>query len=207
MTAVLPEQPGRRERNKARTREAIVAATRALARERGLEQVTVAQIADRAEISRRTFFNYFGGVDEVVAAGTATTLQALGDAFLARPATEDPLAAVAAALREHPLDRELLLDWRPAGQLPEHRLHPLHHQVWRHHEEWLVQLLARRVGDADPLRPRTLAAALMAFFEVVERAWAPRTVDLDADEAVAVFNADLLRALDHARSGWRPLTR
>lgn len=203
MPDVHREPPGRRERNKARTREAIVAATRALARERGLEQVTVAEIADRAEVSRRTFFNYFGGVDEVVAAGTATTLRALGEAFLARPSAEDPLAAVAEALREHPLDRELLLDWRPSGQLTDHRVHPLHHQVWRHHEEWLVQLLAQRVGDGDPLRPRTLAAALMAFFEVVERTWAPRTVDLDADEAVAVFNADLLRALEHARHGWR----
>ncbi|WP_229230814.1 TetR/AcrR family transcriptional regulator [Sinomonas cyclohexanicum] len=48
-----------RERKKQRTRRAIHDAALALALERGLAQVTVADICAGASISERTFFNYF----------------------------------------------------------------------------------------------------------------------------------------------------
>lgn len=48
-----------RERKKRRTRDWILRAARGLFAERGFEGTTVDEVAERAEISRATFFNYF----------------------------------------------------------------------------------------------------------------------------------------------------
>src|SRR5690625_2861434 len=105
----MSEPTGRRELNKARTRQALVDATRELAREQGLTQVTVEDITERAGVSRRTFFNYFPNIEAVVAAGLAEPLERIAGAFLRRPEHEEPLTAIAAALREEPIDVEILL--------------------------------------------------------------------------------------------------
>lgn len=55
-----------RERKQQRAREQIIAAAFALFAERGFAQVTVTDIADRAEVGRTTFFRYFGDKQEVV---------------------------------------------------------------------------------------------------------------------------------------------
>ncbi len=71
-----------RERKQQRTREQIVAAAFALFAERGFAQVTVTDIAERAEVGRTTFFRYFGDKQEVLFAEE----EDLVDAFAAAPA-------------------------------------------------------------------------------------------------------------------------
>src|SRR5271165_6508266 len=53
-----------RERNKRATRRALRAATLELALERGLDAVPIEEIAQRAGVSTRTFFNYFDTKDD-----------------------------------------------------------------------------------------------------------------------------------------------
>ncbi|MEV4015256.1 TetR family transcriptional regulator [Nonomuraea angiospora] len=60
---------GLRERKKAETRRAVHEATLRLAIEHGLDNVTVEAIADAANISRRTFSNYFDGKEEALLYG------------------------------------------------------------------------------------------------------------------------------------------
>ncbi|WHP16146.1 TetR/AcrR family transcriptional regulator [Cellulomonas sp. ES6] len=55
----LPAAAGRRERKKAETRQALVAAARRLFVERGYDDVTVAQIAEEADTAVTTLFNHF----------------------------------------------------------------------------------------------------------------------------------------------------
>ena len=57
---------GLRERKRAATRSAITAAARALTAERGLNGYTVEEVCERADISRRTFFNYFPAKEDAV---------------------------------------------------------------------------------------------------------------------------------------------
>src|SRR5690625_948570 len=196
-------EPGRRELNKARTHQAMVDAARDLGRERGLENVTAEDIADRAGVSRRTFFNYFTGVEAVVADGLAEPLQRIAAALRARPREEQPLTAIIEALRAEPLGADRLHGSLPASTESSLRGRELQLRVWQHHEDWLVGVLQDRVPDDDDLRMRSLAAAVMAMFEAVQRAWLPTAVELPPDQAVASFNDTLLRVLRHADAGWR----
>src|SRR3954447_26650578 len=66
--------------------------------EQGYEATTVAEIAERAGLTERTFFRYFADKREVLFSGSAELQQRLVDAVLAAPADAAPLAAVAAAL-------------------------------------------------------------------------------------------------------------
>ena len=56
----------RRAKNKARTRDALIAAATTLFRVHGYEATTIDQIAAGAGVSRRTFFRYFPSKDAVV---------------------------------------------------------------------------------------------------------------------------------------------
>lgn len=60
------EDLGLRERKKLRTRRALVVAALRLFRTKGYAQTTVAEIAAEADVATKTFFNYFGGKDEVL---------------------------------------------------------------------------------------------------------------------------------------------
>ncbi|MEE6288910.1 helix-turn-helix domain-containing protein [Georgenia sp. MJ173] len=199
----MSEPTSRRELNKARTRQALIDATRELGQQRGLENVTAEDIAERAGVSRRTFFNYFAGIEGVVAADLAAPLQRIAEVLHRRPADEQPITAIIAALREQPLGAEILLGWVPAARPSSAQGRELELRVWQHHEEWLVGVLQQRLGTEDDLRARSLAAAVMAIFEVVQKAWLPTAAELGAEEAVAAFNHELARVLGYAGDGWR----
>jgi AcrR family transcriptional regulator len=67
-----------RERKQRRARDEIVAAAYDLFAERGYNDVTVADIAARAEVGRTTFFRYFGDKQEVLFAGEQEWLDEVG---------------------------------------------------------------------------------------------------------------------------------
>ena len=69
-----------------------------LYRERGYEQTTVAEIADRAGLTARTFFRYFADKREVLFAGSDAMGERLIVALDAAPATDAPFDLVVAAL-------------------------------------------------------------------------------------------------------------
>jgi AcrR family transcriptional regulator len=63
----------------------------------GYEQATVAQIAERAGVTARTFFRYFADKREVLFAGSEHLQEAMVEALMAAP-TGSPMDAIAAAL-------------------------------------------------------------------------------------------------------------
>ena len=57
-----------RARKKRETRRRVIAAAKSLLKEKGYESTTVEDIAEKAEISRMTFFNYFSGKEKLLEA-------------------------------------------------------------------------------------------------------------------------------------------
>ncbi|AKS34197.1 TetR family transcriptional regulator [Mycolicibacterium goodii] len=66
--------------------------------ERGFEQTTVAEIAERAGLTERTFFRYFADKREVLFGGEHVLQDLFVDAVAAAPADAGALEAVAAGL-------------------------------------------------------------------------------------------------------------
>jgi AcrR family transcriptional regulator len=91
---------GLRERKKEATRRALHEAAVRLAVERGLERLTVEAIADAADVSRRTFSNYFGSKEEALLYSDQLRVQRLLELVRARPHLESPWAALSAAALE-----------------------------------------------------------------------------------------------------------
>jgi AcrR family transcriptional regulator len=91
-----PVEPiGRRDRKKLQTRAALVDAALRLAVERGLAHVTVEDISEAADVSPRTFFNYFGSKDEAILDGHQVNTREVNDIL----ATLLPDLPVLAAIR------------------------------------------------------------------------------------------------------------
>src|SRR5215472_14550295 len=86
--------PGLRERKKVATREALCEAALRLAVENGPERVTVEEIADAANVSRRTFSNYFGSKEEALLHADQLRMRELVGLVRARPATEPAWTAL-----------------------------------------------------------------------------------------------------------------
>jgi AcrR family transcriptional regulator len=66
--------------------------------ERGFEQTTVAEIAERAGLTERTFFRYFADKREVLFSGAETLQELMVSAVADAPAAAAPIEAIAAAL-------------------------------------------------------------------------------------------------------------
>jgi AcrR family transcriptional regulator len=93
-----PAPEGLRERKKRLTREAIFAAADRLFSERGFENVTVAEIADAANISVKTLFTHVSAKEELLFRGQPTVLDAVVRSVASRRVGQTPLVAAAQAL-------------------------------------------------------------------------------------------------------------
>ena len=97
-------QPGATER--------LVVAAVDLFTEQGYDATTVAQIAERAGVTRSTFFRHFSDKREILVAGQETLSRLLADGITEAPTDATPLEAVAAGLERAssamgPANREL----------------------------------------------------------------------------------------------------
>ncbi|MBX7550459.1 helix-turn-helix domain-containing protein [Streptomyces sp. NPDC004232] len=90
----------------------LVVAAVDLFTEQGYDATTVTQIAERAGVTKSTFFRYFSDKRELLVAGQETLSRLLADGITEAPADASPLQAVAAGLERAssamgPANREL----------------------------------------------------------------------------------------------------
>ncbi|GAA0315703.1 TetR family transcriptional regulator [Streptomyces polychromogenes] len=96
----MAEQLGLRERKKQRTRQTIFEAALRLFLSRGFDEVSIVEIAEAAEVSKRTLFTYFPTKEDLVLHVFADHEDESARVVRARPAGTSPLAA----LHAHELD-------------------------------------------------------------------------------------------------------
>ena len=89
-----------RSRKREETRRALTDAAYALVRDRGFEGLTADAVADRAGVSRRTFFNYFPSVESVLTASVTEFFASIGACLEARPTDEDVLDSALAVVTD-----------------------------------------------------------------------------------------------------------
>lgn len=194
--------PGRRERKKAATRAALAGAALRLCSARGLDAVTVEQIADAADVAPRTFFNYFTSKEEAVVAANESAADTLLTAFAARPDDEPVAESLRHALRAVVTDPGYLDRVQALRGYPTIVAHQL--AAFAAQERALAEAVVTRTGS-DPARdlyPTLAAAAAVTGLRVAVQHWLgdhgvdPRSPTLSqlVDEVMAVFDAGL-RAL------------
>jgi AcrR family transcriptional regulator len=113
--AYVTETMGLRERKKLGTRWALSDAALELALERGLDNVTREDIANRAGVSLRTFNNYFAGKYEAIAFRQIDRMRRSLAAFRERPADEPLWSAITESVLA-PLEAEGAADVRPTAE-------------------------------------------------------------------------------------------
>jgi len=183
---VTTERPGLRERKRLATHRAIERAVLELIGERGLDGVTVEEISDRADVSPRTFFNYFPSKEAAAIGGELRLAEDDRlDAFLASdgPLLDDLARLLSSAIEDSGEQVELLQLRKDVLRQHPH-LFARRMASMRSFEEQLAETVSRRLGDADPgsgARARLVALVAMAAVRHGWVAWA----ESDGREALA----------------------
>lgn len=219
-----------RTRKREETRVALVQAAYAIVRDTAFEDLTAEAVADRAGVSRRTFFNYFPSVESVLTASVTEFFGSVGARLDGRPLDEDVLDSALAVVTD-PGDGDLLERigvLAAAGEASPHArgliLVELH--AWL---DWLEGWLRRRLGpDVTDLYVATLASTLVGAAEAAFRVWqrGGRAIHPDAGATASgtaspasgavspasgtppdvgpSLQASLATAIDHVRTGLDP---
>jgi AcrR family transcriptional regulator len=196
----MAEAVGLRERKKTETRRAISRAALALATEVGPDAVTVDAIAAIADVSPRTFFNYFSTKEEAIVGFDPSRSDDLGRAVAERPQRETPLAAIRAAFIEAVAGApEIAEVTRARNQLVrDHpQLQPSYIAGYSRLENALVNAIAVRTGldpEHSPYPQLAVTTAISAFRIALGRA--------GQDEKSVISSID--DAFDSLASGLRP---
>jgi AcrR family transcriptional regulator len=189
---------GRRERKRRQTRERIENAAMSLFLERGFEATTIEDITEAADVSKRSFFDYFPSKEEVVAAWQDSFSDRLVAAIAARPKDEPTIEAVEAAIvsttiastDERGLAYGELIHRTPAlkarDQLKYTKL-----------EQKLADALVARegAGDGSRLRIRLLAAIVIGALRVGGELWQERPPGSSLEAFARETLADIWKAL------------
>jgi AcrR family transcriptional regulator len=188
----MDDRPPLRERKKQRTREALVATALELFAKRGFDGVTLDELCDAVEVSKRTFFRTFASKEDVAMAPTqdlwAAFLEDLGTRELgARPILEllqDSLFAALGAMTAEGWARQVHVSMRLETKTPSMNAHGLHFCDRTTREALTV--LRRRFDFAGPddLRPRLALDLLVAAFHCALERWASEPGTPDRAELV-----------------------
>jgi AcrR family transcriptional regulator len=172
---------GLRERKRRETRAALSLAALRLCVQRGWDNVTVDDIAAVANVSPRTFRNYFSTRAEAVAAGHLERMLRVADELRTRPASEPLWTAVTnsvAAQFERPARKGQALDadrWleRTRFIITEPSIHGEVLKASATAQVELAEVIAGRVGARrvkDPY-PQVAAAVVTAVVGTVVDRW------------------------------------
>ena len=145
-------EPGLRERKRLATHRAIQVAALRLVHERGLDNVTVDEISREADVSPRTFFNYFTSKEEaLVGDGPRLPSDAAIEAFVHDTGQLlDGIARLITDAANESLSDHEIVQLRKALATEYPHLTVLRMQTFREFELALTSIVARRLGTQNP---------------------------------------------------------
>lgn len=173
--------PGRRERKKQRTRDALIDAAFDLFERNGFGGTTVEEIADTVDVSARTFFRYFSSKEDVALTFQEEQFQAAIDELAVIPADVPVVTALrravtAVAVACETGERGLRTDRFTCMQTMMEASDALLARSLEHGQKkqaLLTEQVAERMG-VDPctdLRPHVVASAAMCVLRATADAW------------------------------------
>jgi AcrR family transcriptional regulator len=179
--------PGLRERKKQKTRDTIIRVALDLFAEQGYEQTTIAEIADAAEVSRRTIFVYFPSKEDILFYDVPELHERLAQALRERPDSATALDALRDFIvgsitpdEAHAVRKCIVGGDEELRRRERARLAPL--------EQLMVEAIAEDLhAGPDDIRPQIVAASIFAAFFALQdsdHAVPPRPFSLDHATAV-----------------------
>jgi AcrR family transcriptional regulator len=187
MTGDSEARCGLRERKKRATRHALHDAAVRLALGRGLEHLTVEEISAAADVSVRTFFNYFPSKeqallgDDIFQADEGQAVAIMSDAA----EVLDGLYGVAMALvaATAPRREQVLMRWQLMERYPA-LLPQMFARFEQSHTVLAVAVAARTGASPDDAYPQLMAAVASAAMRTAVRRWTAGHGDLSLEHHV-----------------------
>lgn len=206
-TAVLRD---RRAENRARTRRAILDAARRLSVERG-PSYGVEELAEWADVSRRTVFNHFATLNDITATLCAETLDGIIETF-SHAAESTPIGGGSLAAVIEEVEQALRATDLVTAVCTMDRLGGISHAP-DEKPSWIVghgfALAARRLRAeverrnpaTDPLHVRLLVESLVSGVSVAAEHWVEQTGAVDDAASRAEWERLLTAVLHVVRNG------
>lgn len=208
-----PAALDRRAALKARHREAILDAADALIRERGEARFSVDELADRADVARRTVFNHFPSLDDIVMTACTRVLTAAVDEFweatsvstLGDGSRPSLFAEFTAALRGMDLPSVIGYLGRVLGNDgSDPRSHNMIQDVFTRTADQISAEAAKRSTEMDEIETEIMVSSLINGIAVIARHWLVRTAGAVTPESRAVWDELVDRLLTNVRNGYAP---
>ena len=204
----------RRAALKAKHRAAILQAARDLIDERGGRDFSVDDLAARADIARRTVFNHFASLDEVLLAVCEQELSVIIDRFLAdmartpvgdgsRASMFDELESAARGADLAPAIASMYRILGDPGK-DDPKAAVLTQTAFSRVTERLRHEVARRYPAADPLDAALLVESLMSGIVVIAEHWLATSGPELTPASLTAWDALLSRLVHSVRSGYMP---
>lgn len=207
--------PDRRAALKARYREAILDAADSLIRERGKPRFSVEELSERADVSRRTVFNHFSSLDDVIIITCTRVLSRVVDEFraatAATPVGDGTLVTlfsdITSAVRDIDLPTVVAYLWGVLGDDSQdgRSQHPLD-EVFTRATDRLSLEIADRNSEIEAFEVAVLVSSLMNGVAVVSAHWIALTGATLDDASRAVWDDLLDRLIVTIRAGYSPTT-
>lgn len=190
---------GLRQAKRAALAHQLATTTFDLVRRDGFAQVTVEDVVAAANVSRRTFSNYYPCKEAAVAAVVGQRVHAALDAWA--PPVEGDVLSLIGHLVEHQVDRGTL---EVLGQVAE--LASVHPQLvpYVREAQWQVwsavgERVLAAIADPSPQDVETVHLAVGALFGLVNARWAAKRHA--SDGSLAPLHSQVRAALARLRAG------
>jgi AcrR family transcriptional regulator len=203
--------PDRRAELKARHREAILDAADALIRERGKPRFSVDELAQRADVARRTVFNHFSSLDDVILTTCTRLLSKVVDEFrttaAAIPVGDGSRGSlfeqITTTLRDIDLPTVVAYLWGVlASEGDDKRSHNAVQEVFTRASEQLSTEMAQRSAELDEFEVAILVSSLMNGIAVVSRYWVIESGAALDDASRALWDKLLDRLITNVGAGY-----